>query len=160
MIVSNPRTLWLGFGAMLSLSACNLSTPFGSRPVVDYKQNPNAQQRYDITLTIADAPGSFASMEGSAQYEVVNLECLPPPNSNSGGYTSRKTRHVPFALTPVSETDYTAVVYADQLLDEDYHGRGICHWQLTHVGVKLMATSSKGETKFLPSISAVPLFDE
>ena len=152
--------LWLGLGVMLSLSACNLSTPSGNKPVADYKQNPTPQQRYDITLTIADAPGPFASMEGSAQYEVVNLECLPPPNSNPGGYTSRKTRHAPFTLTPVSEIDYIGVVYADQLLDEDYHGRGVCHWQLTHVGVKLMATGTKGETKFLPSMSADSLFSE
>jgi hypothetical protein len=148
------RRLWLGVGVMLSLSACNLSTPFGKKPVVDYKQNPSPQQRYDITLTITDAPGTFASMEGLVQYNVVNEECLPPPNSNPGGYSSRRTLHVPFALTQVSENEYKGAVYADLMLDADYHGRGVCHWQLIQAQVHMKATGVGGETLFAPDLSA------
>ena len=160
MIVSDPRTLWLGFGAMLSLSACNLSTPSGRKPVVDYKQNPIPQQRYDITLSIADAPGSFASMEGLVQYDVVNQECLPPPNSNPGGYSSHRTFHVPFVLTQVLEHEYKGTVYADMMLDEDYYGRGVCQWKLIQARVHMKATGAEGETTFISKISVAPLLSE
>jgi hypothetical protein len=160
MTLSKQRSLLLGIGVMLSLSACNLSTPFGSKPVVDYKQNPTPQQRYDITLTIADAPGPFASVEGLVQYDVVNEECLPPPNSNPGGYSSHRTLHVPFALTQVSANEYKGTVYADLMLDEDYYGRGVCQWKLIQARVHMKATGAEGETLFIPSLSAGPLFAE
>jgi hypothetical protein len=161
MTLSKQRSLLLGIGVVLSLSACNLSTPFGKKPVVDYKQNPTPQQRYDITLTIADAPGTFASMEGLVQYDVVNEECLPPPGGNPGGYSSPiPTEDVPFALTQVSENEYKGTIYADMMLNEDYYGRGLCQWRLIQARVRMKATGAEGETLFIPGLSAAPLFAE
>ena len=151
---------WLVLGLMLALAACNPLSYFGNKPVSDYKLNPNPKQRYDITMTIGNAPGSFASMEGLVQYDVSNRQCLPPPDSNPGGYSAHMTRHVPFVLTRVSETHYTGTVFADLMLDEDYHGRGVCHWKLIQARVHMKATGADGETLFIPSLPVEDLLSE
>ena len=154
-----PYRSWLGLGLVLALAACNPLSSFGNKPVSDYKINSSPEQRYDITMTIANAPGPFASMEGLVQYDVSNSLCLPPPDSNPGGYSAHMTRHIPFVLTRVSETHYTGTVFADLMLDEDYHGRGVCHWKLIQARVHMKATGADGETLFIPSLSVENLFD-
>jgi hypothetical protein len=44
------------------------------------------------------------------------------------------------------------VVYADQMLDEDYYGRGVCRWQLIQAQVQLKATGAEEEARFVPKI--------
>jgi hypothetical protein len=118
----------------------------------EYRKNPQAKQAYRITMTIENAPGPFAHMLGLAQFDVVNPECLPPPKDNPGGHTSPiPTEGVEIPLERVSDNTWTGVVYADQMLDEDYYGRGVCHWQLIQAQVQLKATGAKDETKFVPS---------
>lgn len=147
------RVLSIAFAAMTALGAgCAPATQEKSK--VDYKQNPNATQAYRITMTIKDAPGPFASMKALAQYDVVNPECLPPPNSNPGGHTSPiPTKDVPIALTKVADGTYTGTIYADRMLDEDYHGRGVCRWKLIKARVHLVANGAPGETQFIPGIT-------
>ena len=141
-----------GLGPMLLLSACSLPVDSG-KPATQYQQNPHPEQRYDITMTIANAPGPFASIKSWMQYDVANTECLPPPDSNPQGSSNYMTRPVPFELTQVSDTEYTGTVYTDFLLDEDYYDRGICHWKLLNVGIDQKATGAEGETSFLPGLS-------
>lgn len=157
-----PRTFCLLLA--LVVSACSASeTPmntndpaaFGAStdmPATEsrYKQNPNPRQRYDVTMTLADAPGAFESINGFMQFDVVNKECLPPPDSNPGGYTSPvPTRSIPFNLEPSPNGGYTGAVFTDGMIDEDYHGRGVCHWELVNVQVQLKATGSESETLFM-----------
>src|SRR3546814_1502961 len=76
-------------------------------------------------MTITDAPGPFASMRALAQYDVVNKQCLSPPKDNPGGHTAPvPTKDVEIPLTRVSDNEYTGVVYADWMQDEDYTGHG------------------------------------
>ena len=151
---------WLALGLMLSLSACHFSTSSGKRTMVEHTVNPQPTQAYQITMTLADAPGPFASMLGLVQYDVVNQECLSPPKDNPGGAGMHLTRDVEFELTRVSDVQYTGTVYADGILDEDYYGRGICRWQLTQARVHLKATGAEEETLFSASMSAKPLLAE
>jgi hypothetical protein len=146
--------------AAAGATACNPSTLLGGKTVPDYKQNPNPKQRYDITMVIANAPGPFESMEGLAQYDVVTPECLPKSDFFSGMPAPTPTDDIPFTLTRVSKTEYTGTVYADLMLDEDYHGRGVCHWRLIQARVHMKATGVEGETVFIPNLSAEPLFAE
>lgn len=119
----------------------------------DYRQNPQPRQAWRITMNIADAPGPFASMTALAQYDVVNKECLRPPKDNPGGHTSPvPTEDVEIPLQKVSDSEYAGVVYADQMLDEDYNGRGVCHWKLVQFRMHMKATGADGETLFIPSI--------
>jgi hypothetical protein len=124
------------------------------RNMTDYRHNPSPRQGWTLTMRIDDAPGPFASMRALEQYDVVNTECLPPPKDNPGGHTSPvPTEDVEIPLTRVSENEYVGTVYADRMLDEDYHGRGVCRWKLVQARVHMKATGAEGETLFIPSIS-------
>jgi hypothetical protein len=52
----------------------------------------------------------------------------------------------------VSDTEYVGTVYTDRMLDEDYNGRGVCHWKLIQFRVHMKATGADGETLFIASI--------
>lgn len=118
----------------------------------DFKQNPHPKQVYQLTLTIAYAPGPFASIEGFMQFDVGTPECLPSPNENGGHLWPTPTETIPFVWTRVSDTQYTGVVYIDGMIDEDYYGQGICRWKLMQAGAVLKATGANGETRFVPNI--------
>lgn len=101
----------------------------------DIKQNPNPKMRYEITVSIKDAPGTFDTVQAFAGYDVDNTRCVPlTPGS---GATLAPGKSVPVALTRVAENIYTGTVYLDQLQDEDYYGLGACHWKMTTVDVYL-----------------------
>ncbi len=123
------------------------------------KHKPQPKQAYRITLNITDAPGPFASAEGIAQYDVVN----EPECGNylkSVGVFPRITSNEPFALTRVSDTEFQGIVYVDLMLDEDYYGRGVCHWEFTEARVRLKSNGVNADTAFLPSIRASSIIIE
>lgn len=121
------------------------------------KLNPAPQRAYRITLTIADAPGPFASVEGVAQYDVSNDDQCGK-RIEWAGVTPRITSNETFELFKVSETEYEGTVYGDQILDENYYGNGVCHWELTEVRARLRATGDETETRFVPDIVAGQVF--
>jgi hypothetical protein len=138
----------------LLLSACqNPGTPQMIKPLIDIKERPDPQRAYRIVMTIGNAPGPFAMIEGSAQYDVVNHnECgYIDPGTET---ISRINTHPPIEWKPIGEGQYEATVYADLMLDEDYYGRGVCRWELTEVRARLKATGAETETRFVPGISA------
>lgn len=94
----------------------------------DIKLNPHPKMRYEITLTIEDAPGPFDAVEGSAGYQVANGHCVPLVPISGAKPTPRK--HVPIALTRVSDKVYKGELYVDLLRDEDYFGLGLCRWSM------------------------------
>lgn len=117
-----------------SFSACGYSM---KNP--DIKQNPHPTQRYDITLTVAGAPGPFDSISGSVDYQVSNGRCVPlTPIS---GATVVPQKNVPITLTRVADNVYKGVVYADLFQDEDYYGLGVCHWEVVAAGAELQVRS-------------------
>ena len=120
---------------------------------IEFKQNPNPQRAYRIVMEIENAPGPFASVKGSAQYDVVNEEECGVFSAMAGGY-NRETTNPPIRWEKLSETTYTTTIHADLMLDEDYFGRGVCRWELTQVRGRLRAAGVKGETRFVPVISA------
>jgi len=144
-ITEQPCVLLPTLALLLALSACA-----AEKPMHDYKQNPNPKQRYDITMTIADAPGPFASIEGIAQYQAP--DCWYTLNKLEGVHANPE-QVLPITYTRVNDTTYVGTVYLDAMLDEDYYGRGVCHWTLTFASTSLKATGGAVETKFGASIS-------
>ena len=140
----------LGLSLLLSLAACGSASPENIMP--DFKRNPNPKQVYQLTLTIANAPGPFKSVEGFMQFDVNTPDCLPSPNENGGHLSPVPTETIPFVWTRVSDTEYTGVVYIDGMIDEDYFGHGVCRWKLMQARAALKATGAKGETRFVPNI--------
>lgn len=137
---------------LLSTAAC--SDSMGDKPMPEYKENPNPGQAYRLTMRIDNAPGPLKIIVSAAQYDVVNRECLPPPKENPGGHLSPvPTNDIPFELTRVSDNEYIGVVYADGMIDEDYHDRGVCRWSLIQAQVQLKATGAEDEAKFIASLS-------
>ena len=117
------------------------------------RHNTAPKQALRITMTIKDAPGGFGWMRPIAHYDVVNRECLSPPNDNAGGRSApTPTAPTDFVLQPIGDGVYSGVVYADLMKEEDYTGNGICRWALTSIVVQMKATGAEGETLFTPNI--------
>lgn len=151
--------LLAGLMVSLTLGACapsgmDMSTRSSAAAQTrGYTVNPAPRERYRITMTLHDAPGPFASMRALAQYDVENRECLSPPKDNPGGRSAPlPTEDIEIPLTRVGENAYEGVLYADYMRDEDYTGRGICHWKLMQFRVHMKATGAQSDTLFIPSI--------
>lgn len=131
-------------GLLLALTACSpyadaeRDVAAGGRGLA--KLNPSPQQGYELVLTLKDAPGPFAVVEGVAQYDVSNhRDCGRVLWAT--GTASRITSQELVELHKVDENEYRGTFYLDRMQDEDYYGRGVCHWTLTGVGAMLRATT-------------------
>ncbi|MBB3227116.1 hypothetical protein FHW69_001717 [Luteibacter sp. Sphag1AF] len=122
----------------LALLLALTTTAFGStmkKP--DIKKNPQPRMRYDITVTVDGAPATFDRVEGSVDYVVKNEECVPL--TPIAGARVRPEERVPLELTHAGGNVYRGVIYADQFVDEDYFGRGVCHWGIVGAAARLKA---------------------
>jgi hypothetical protein len=117
---------------LATTSACGSST-MTTPP--DINLNPRPTKRYELTVTIKNAPGPFDSMQTIAQYDVTDRFCVPTlPGS---GATNPPDKTVPLTMTKVDENTYTGTFYADLIKDEAYSEKGMCHWKLTAVSMYL-----------------------
>lgn len=128
--MSNHLTCCLTLSLALITSACGspMKTP-------DIKQNANPKMRYQITVTIKDAPGPFDSVTASAGYDVDNTRCVPL--SPGSGATLAPEKSVPIRLSRTADNVYQGTIYVDLLQDEDYYGLGVCRWKMTTVSANL-----------------------
>ncbi|WOB25376.1 MULTISPECIES: hypothetical protein [Xanthomonas] len=117
-----------------------------------YRKNPHPKQAYRITMTIDDAPGSFEQVLGKAFYDMTNRDQCAPFDESLGMSTKPKEHALPIFFQKINSTAYAAIVYADGMVDADYYGKGVCHWEFGGLGVSLKATGSKVETAFSPSL--------
>lgn len=95
------------------------------------KKNPHPMQRYEVIAT-ADAPGPWDKVTGYVSFKVTNLDCVPQ-DSFTG------IRNVPnidfeFEMTKIGPNTWKGYFYRDSLQDQDYFGRGTCHWSADGVG--------------------------
>jgi len=114
----------------------------------DIKHNPNPKMRYEITVTIDGAPGSFDSADGVAFYDVNNKACVPERGGPLNPLRIAPNTDVPFSLTRINENQYQGTIYLDLLKDEDYFGLGVCHWSMSNIAVRLKVK----RTTFSPGI--------
>ncbi|WP_312996529.1 hypothetical protein [Achromobacter animicus] len=126
------------------------------------KLNPAPTQAYEIRLTLAnasdlsiaaDGKSPFTVVEGTAQFDASNGARCGKSNAVSG-HVPTLTSHEPFRLSRISATEYAGIVYADMLLNEDYYGRGVCHWALTEARVALRARADIADTRFVAGLPA------
>ncbi|MBH1588111.1 hypothetical protein I5T82_05585 [Stenotrophomonas maltophilia] len=116
------------------------------------KLNPAPKQAYELVLTLKDAPGPFAIVEGVAQYDVSNYEDCGRIIWSTGT-ASRITSQEPVELRRVGENEYRGTFYLDRMQDQDYYDRGTCQWTLTGVGAMLRATNGEADTRFLTYVN-------
>ncbi|MCL1525769.1 hypothetical protein [Xanthomonas nasturtii] len=123
-----------------------------------YRKNPQPTQAYRITMTIEAAPGPFGSVSGTAFYDMKNRDECAPFDPALGMSTKPKEDGIPLVFQRIDDNTYVAVVYPDGMLDADYYGKGICHWDFGGVGVSLKATGKRGETNFMPGLDRKDFF--
>ncbi len=116
------------------------------------KLNPAPKQAYELVLTLKDAPGPFAIVEGVAQYDVSNYEDCGRVIWSTGT-AGRITSQEPVELRRTGENEYRGTFYLDRMQDQDYYDRGTCHWTLTGVGAMLRATNGEADTRFLTYVN-------
>lgn len=138
---------------MLGVSACGEHKPRVDQMTAElqakYKRNPAPKQPYQITLSLADAPGAFAKIEGFASYEARDCRYMP---DRIAGFFLTPSVDLPMSYSKVDETSYVAMVQADAMLDEDYFGKGKCHWELASVNTSLKATGAKTDTSYVANL--------
>ena len=101
-------------------------------------------------MTIKDAPGPFGHVGFGAQYDAP--DCMYWSNKFAGT-TSSAMCILKLPIKKLDDTTYVATVYLDAMLDEDYYGDGVCHWQLSSVSSGVKATGADAETGFGADIS-------
>jgi hypothetical protein len=100
------------------------------------KKNPHPVKRYEVIAT-ADAPGPWDSVKGYIGYDVINKDCVPR-DSFTGGQDVPNIG-VDIEMTRVDDKTWKGYFYRDALQDEDYFELGLCHWDVTSVGVAAIA---------------------
>ncbi len=159
----HPVYRMLGLLPFIALAGCHSpetqmmsqdTTSVATDPTVEqieakFKQNPSPKQAYRVILNVADAPGPFAVIEGFAQYTAP--ECTYILNEAAGA-TAHPEKLIPVTYTKVDERTYAGIVHTDAMQDEDYFGKGVCHWNLVVVSAQLRATGAQGETRFFASL--------
>jgi hypothetical protein len=114
------------------------------------KKNPHPTKRYEVTA-MAEAPGPWNSVSGAAIFDIVNLECTRE-NKFLGVHIKPQDVPIEFEMVRIDEKTWKGHFYRDAILDEDYYGLGICHWDATGVSVVFTAQgidfTASGLTKF------------
>ncbi|SMQ93876.1 putative secreted protein [Xanthomonas fragariae] len=148
---SAPETSMTQTPSPATEAAAEADVEAGGRGLV--KLNPSPRKAFEVTLTLDKAPGAFGLVRGAAQYDVVNeQECGKIQHET--GTAGRITSQEDFVLKKISDTEYRGTVYLDLMQDEDYYGRGVCHWEFSGASVLLKATGAEAETRFLSFIEA------
>lgn len=101
----------------------------------DIKLNPQPRMRYEITVKVDGAPGPFDRVEGVVDYRVSNETCVPLTPVT--GATVAPEKRVPIVLTRAGDNVYKGKVFVDLLQDEDYFGKGVCHWSVVAASANL-----------------------
>ena len=121
----------LVFAALLSGCSKVMSTP-------GIKQNPHPKQRYEITMIIDGAPGPFDSVKASMGFHIANAADCVPQDPISGAHPTAPYDS-PITLTRVNDHMYSGAIYLDFAQDEDYYGKGVCHWEFVAADVELQS---------------------
>jgi hypothetical protein len=94
------------------------------------EKNPHPVKRYEVTATV-DSPGPWDSVKGVVFFDVVNAECVPQ-DTFTGGRNVPNTSY-DFEMVPIGRNTWRGYFYRDALRDDDYFGKGVCHWDATQV---------------------------
>lgn len=161
--LSSPALRWaLPTLVLLATAGCGSNYADSQAKAPLRKLNPAPTQAYEIRLTLAnasdlssaaDGKSPFTVVEGTVQFDASNGARCGKSNALSG-HVPTLSSHEPFRLSRVSATEYVGTVYADMLLDEDYYGRGVCHWALTEARVAFRARADIADTRFVAGLSA------
>ncbi|WP_308023648.1 hypothetical protein [Neisseria oralis] len=134
--------------SVLSLNACGGSekSRIQEQTEARFQLNPHPKQAYRLRIKINDAPGPLKLIgKFGVGYKAENCTYII---NKIEGVPAKPEKNIQTDIRQLGEFEYETVVYADALLDEDYFGEGVCHWQPEGFGFSLKATGSPEETEF------------
>lgn len=141
---------------LLVLASSALGNPIKTTEI---KQNPTPKQRYEIRRNIHDAPGPFDTIRAFANYRVTNAGCIP--RTPVTGIRIEPQEALPMTLTKLRDGVHRGTVYADQFMDGDYYGLGLCNWELGKVDIiaTALAYIAGYNIRLLPIIQSMAQLD-
>lgn len=117
----------------LAMGGCSHTIDAGS---VKATFNPHPVKRYEVIAT-SDAPGPWDSIEAYIGYDVINKKCVPQDWFT--GAQNVPNTGIDVDMVRVGENTWKGYFYRDKLQDEDYFDMGVCHWDVTSVGISAVA---------------------
>lgn len=82
------------------------------------------------------------SVKASVSYEVTDDACTPEAPVFIGGHLGGPLgQEVEIEVSQVGENTWRGYFYRDLLHDEDYYGRGVCHWDAVGAGATFFTTA-------------------
>lgn len=159
------RIAWISVSSavVFNIAACSgqkrSEAPVSTATEVAHAESPlrrlnsNPLKAYEIRMRLANIPGPLGEVDGVAQFDVQNPgECATIEPFI--GAIPRISSNEHFTLTRISDVEYVGMVYADQMFDEDYYGRGVCRWALAEARVVFKASEGAADTRFVYGLSA------
>ncbi|KRG42867.1 hypothetical protein ARC78_07725 [Stenotrophomonas pictorum JCM 9942] len=120
-------------------------------PQPELKRNPTPTA-YELTVTLKDAPGPFASIKGFMQYETKLADPCLPDLGGMAGTRMRIKENVPFELQQVDADTYRGVIYTDLFEDHDYFGLGPCRVGFVEARIDLNPDGGSTSTRFIGGV--------
>lgn len=102
------------------------------------QKNPHPVQRYEVTATVDKASGPWDEVSSTTFFNVVSLDCTHE-NKFLGVHIKPTDVPIEFKMNRMDEKTWKGYFYRDAMLDEDYYGLGVCHWNATSVSVGFTA---------------------
>ena len=95
------------------------------------KKNLLPVKRYKVTV-VTDAPGPWDSVNAIVFFDITDEKCVRiAPVIGSEIRPDGIDQEI--EMTRVNENTWEGYFYRDLVLDENYYGRGVCHWDATQV---------------------------
>ena len=119
--------------ALSLLSSCSLSQGKPAMTNYEPKLNPHPKERYDVTVTLIEAPTNLVVTNIWAIYE---SNCEMVTNKLAGAY-KELTKEFALEFKKIKPNVYHATVFGDKLLDETRPDGTVCHWKLLSVPARM-----------------------
>ena len=140
--------------ALLLLTSCSLTQ--GKPKMTDYepKLNPNPKERYDVTVTLIEAPTNLVVTNIWAIYE---SNCEQLVDKWAGAY-KEVTKEFPIEFKKIKPNVYHATVFGDKLLDESRPDGTECRWELVDIPVRLEPSPNLADIHYSSGVTIAPNF--
>lgn len=111
-----------------------------------YRVNPVPKEGFEVEFEIHDAPGPFTLFKGDLAYQSFNCNYV---TSEWAGARASPSKTMPVNVSQAEKNRFVVTAYRDGMLDGDYYGKGVCHWDLTSIRVGISATEAKEDTVYV-----------
>lgn len=110
---------------LIILAGCKLV-----EPPEKIKVNPNASEKYLVTIHFDDDLSGIHDVQAVNFYSVLNVEtCSPYAGFQVGGGWISIDKRISTRMNSKNYNTYQTIYYPRYLLDEAYYSMDVCHWK-------------------------------